>query len=178
MTVLRRALSHELGSDTLHALRALFESAWPGTFTPEDWEHSLGGVHFFLEDDRGGILAHASVVPRTLETAGRPLATGYVEAVATRPERQREGHGSQVVGAATAHVRDSYELGALSTHRLDFYRRLGWVVWSGPTAVRKTHGVVRTPDDDGGILVLTTPSSPVLDLDGLLVCDQRPGDVW
>jgi len=177
VTHLRRALSHDLDPATLDALRALFESAWPGTFTPEDWEHSFGGAHFFLEEN-GEILAHASVVPRTLETAGRWLATGYVEAVATRPERQGEGHGSRVVRAATKHVRDSYELGALSTHRLDFYRRLGWIVWNGPTAVRTSEGVVRTADEDGGILVLRTPTSPDLDLDGILVCDWRPGDVW
>ena len=177
MIVLRRVPSKDLDPAALDALRALFESAWPGTFTSEDWEHSFGGVHFLLEDD-GAVLAHASVVPRTLEARSRSLAAGYLEAVATRPERRREGHGSRVVRAATEHIREAYELGALSTHRLDFYRRLGWVVWNGPTAVRTRGGVVRTPDEDGGILVLFTPSSPKLDLDGDLVCDWRPGDVW
>jgi aminoglycoside 2'-N-acetyltransferase I len=173
----RRLVTGELEPATAAGLRALFESAWPGTFTPEDWEHSLGGVHFLLEDD-GAILAHASIVPRTLETAGHSLATGYVEAVATRPERQGEGLGTQVMRAATEHVRESYELGALSTHRLDFYRRLGWIDWSGPTAVRTDVGTVRTPDEDGAVLVLLTPSSPDLDPAGALSCDWRPGDVW
>ena len=51
-------------------------------FTEADWDHSVGGVHFVLDDD-GPIVSHASVVERELHVAGRPFRTGYVEAVAT-----------------------------------------------------------------------------------------------
>ena len=37
-------------------------------------------------------------------------------------------------------------------------------------------GTVRTPDDDGAVLVL--PGAVPLDLDGTLTCDWRDGDVW
>jgi hypothetical protein len=39
-------------------------------------------------------------------------------------------------------------------------------------------GVERTADDDGGVLVWKTPTSPELVLDKALTCDWRSGDVW
>jgi aminoglycoside 2'-N-acetyltransferase I len=75
-------------------------------------------------------------------------------------------------------IRERYELGALSTPVPDFYTKLGWELWRGPTAVRSSEGVERTPDDDGGIMVLRTPSSPQLNLDDQIVCEWREGDVW
>jgi len=38
--------------------------------------------------------------------------------------------------------------------------------------------IVRTPDEDGGILILRTLRTPSLDLDDSIVCDWRSGDVW
>ena len=65
-------------------------------FTDDDWDHALGGVHFVLDLD-GEIVAHASVVEREIHVDGRPLRTGYVEAVATAPGRQGAGFGSLVM---------------------------------------------------------------------------------
>ena len=69
-------------------------------------------------------------------------------------------------------------LGALSTGTSEFYGRLGWEPWRGSTFVNGLHGLERTPDDDGGILILRTPRSPHLDLDGDIVTDWRAGDAW
>jgi aminoglycoside 2'-N-acetyltransferase I len=126
----------------------------------------------------GEIVAHASVVERELHVDGRPLRTGYVEAVATAPERQGRGLGSLVMDDVTAYVRERFELGALGTGRVSFYERLGWLAWKGPTSVRKADGPLRTPEDDGYVLVLPTPTSPLLDLTAPISCDWRPGDVW
>jgi aminoglycoside 2'-N-acetyltransferase I len=159
-------------------LRGLFALAWGSDdFSETDWSNALGGLHFVAEDERG-ILAHASVVPRDLEVDGRPLRTGYVEAMATRPDFQNRGIGTQVLRAVNAHVIDAYELGALDTSSDWFYRRLGWLSWSGPTFVRTVDGVVRTEDEDGNIMVLRTPASGELNLDAPISCDWRPGDVW
>ena len=61
-----------------------------------------------------------------------------------------------------------------------FYERLGWRTWLGPSSVRSPDGERRTPDEDGYILVLTTPSTPLepLDLTLPIRCDWRVGDVW
>ena len=146
-------------------------------FADDDWAHALGGQHFVLDED-GEILSHASVVERVLEIGGRPLRTGYVEAVATDPGAQGRGHGSAVMAAATEHIRATQELGALGTGRHAFYERLGWETWRGHASVRTPDGERRTPDDEGYILVLRTPDSPAFDLDDPISCDWRPGDVW
>ena len=69
------------------------------------------------------------------------------------------------------------ELGALGTGRHSFYERLGWRTWLGRTSVRTAEGLQPTPDEDGYILVLATPTSPELNLHAPITCHWRPGDV-
>ena len=180
-TCVRTAETSRLSSEELTSLRAMFDAAWHGkddAFSDHDWRSATGGTHFLLEID-GAIVSHASVVDRVLETRGRDLRAGYVEAVATRSEHRRRGHATQVMLAVGAFIADRYELGALGTGLFRFYDRMGWERWRGPTGVRMRTGVVRTPDEDGFIMVLRTPATPPdLDLDALLTCGWRPGDVW
>jgi aminoglycoside 2'-N-acetyltransferase I len=178
---LSRLPTYDLTAPDIAVIRALLVAAFGSDdderFTDDDWDHALGGVHFVLELD-GAIVAHASVVERELHVDGRPLRTGYVEAVATAPDRQGGGLGSLVIADVTSHIREHFELGALGTGRHRFYGRLGWLTWTGPSFVRTIEGSLRTPDEDGYILVLPTPSSPPLDLATPISCDWRPGDVW
>ena len=179
---LRRLRTAELTAAELREIRHLMEIAFgrepPNSFDEHDWAHTLGGLHVVLDID-GRIVSHAAVVERELHVAGRPLRTGYVEAVATLPELHGRGHGSAVMHAVNEHIRDVYELGALGTGSVGFYERLGWLVWQGPTSVRTPAGDERTPDEDGGILVLRTPATPAdLDLSASISCEWRPGDVW
>ena len=162
------------------AIRALLRAAFEGDgegFTDDDWEHAVGGTHFLLEE-AGRLVTHAAVVERELHVDSRPVRAGYVEAVATRPDVQRTGHGTRVMEAVHRHIRATYELGALSAANPAFYARLGWEPWLGPTAVRTASGPVPTPDDDGGIMILETPTSPGLDRRAVLSCPWRSGDVW
>ena len=158
-------------------LLAAYGSDEQERFTDDDWDHAVGGLHFVLELD-GEVVAHASVVERDLHVDGHPLRTGYVEAVATASHRQGSGLGSLVMEDVTSYITDTFELGALGTGRQRFYERLGWVTWTGPASVRTATGTRRTPDDDGYIMVLPTPSSPPLDLASPISCEWRPGDVW
>jgi len=158
-------------------MRVAFGDDEEEAFTDADWAHALGGVHIVVEIG-GEIVAHAAVVQRELHIGQRPVRTGYVEAVATRPDRQGEGHGTLAMLDVNEIIRDRFELGALGTGSHHFYERLGWVAWQGPTFVRTEDGLRRTPDEDGGILVLDTPTSPPLDLRAPLSCEWRPGDVW
>jgi aminoglycoside 2'-N-acetyltransferase I len=178
---LRRLPTSELTRAEIQSIRALMDTAF-GTdederFTDDDWQHALGGVHFVLELE-GQIVAHAAVVERLIHVGGRELRTGYVEAVATSPERQGMSLGSIVMTDVTDHIRESFELGALGTGRQSFYRRLGWQNWAGPSSVRTSAGEQPTPDEDGFIMVLATPNSPPLDLAAPISCDWRPGDAW
>lgn len=168
--------THDLTPEFLEALKGMLEDAY-GEPLGEDWEHALGGVHFWIEED-GGPVAHASVVERRLEIAGEQFRTGYLEAVATRSDRQRRGLGSRVVAAATAHVLEDYELGGLSTGLNDLYARFGWETWRGPTFVRTDAGLERTAEEDGGVMILRAGLSSGIDLDGPISCEWRAGDVW
>ena len=178
---LRRLSTAELTSSETTAIRSLMRVAF-GTdeeerFSDDDWQHALGGVHFVLELD-GEIVAHASVVEREIHVGDQAFRTGYVEAVATDPARQGVGLGSIVMTDATEYISERFDLGGLGTGRQSFYGRLGWKIWAGPSSVRAADGDGPTPDDDGSIMVLETPTTPSLDLAAPISCDWRPGDVW
>lgn len=179
-TRLRVVPTSDLTSADISAIRGLlwaaFEEDGEG-FTEDDWQHALGGIHVLLELD-GEIVAHASVVERQLHVDHRPLATGYVEAVATASRHQRRGFGSQLMREVSSHIRDRYELGALGTGHQAFYERFGWLTWRGPSSVRVAGGMTTTSDDDGYIMVLATRTSPPLDISAPISCEWRPGDVW
>jgi aminoglycoside 2'-N-acetyltransferase I len=164
----------------LKVVRTLCDAAWAGEheeFAEDDWQHALGGMHVLVEDGEE-LLAHGSVVPRTLRAGGIDVATGYVEALATRPAHQRRGYGTAVMRAVTAYVDQTFALGALCTGVPAFYERLGWRLWLGPTSVIVDGAARPTPDEDGTVLVRLTPSSPALDLSQPISCDWRRGDVW
>lgn len=178
MTRLVVAASDALGDDLVQALRALLDAAFDGDFSDDDWAHALGGLHAYLLRDDGAPISHASVVARRIVCGAATLRAGYVEAVATAPEFQRQGHGSAVMRAIAAHVEASYDIGVLSTGEFGFYAPLGWELWRGTTWVEGPTGHERTADDDGGIMVLRTSRTPSLDLDAPIVADWRTGDVW
>jgi aminoglycoside 2'-N-acetyltransferase I len=179
---LRRLATADLSEGDRRAIRALLDAAFDDPdpeerFSDHDWEHALGGTHVVLDLD-GEVVAHASVVEREIHADGRPLRTGYVEAVATSPARQGAGLGTIVMADVTTLIRDGFELGALGTGAHHFYERLGWRTWRGPTSVRAPDGDRPTPDDDGFVMVLRTPTTPPLDDTATISCDCRPGDVW
>jgi aminoglycoside 2'-N-acetyltransferase I len=176
----RRIATDQLSPDEVAQIRDLLWAAF-GTgdegFTENDWQHALGGQHFILEVD-GAIASHASVVERELHIAEQPIRTGYVEAVGTVPGRQRRGYGSAVIAEVTEYIRATFDLGALGTGEHAFYERLGWQTWRGPSFVRTPGGPQPTVAEDGFILVLLTPTSPVVDFAASISCDQRTGDDW
>lgn len=182
---IRRAASPALTVADLAQLLDLFAACWPaGNFSPEDVDHAIGGLHWIAEAG-GRIVGHASVVPRQLEaqasspgTGPIPLATGYVEAVATHPDWQGRQIATRLMAEVGAHIRATFEMGALSTNVHAMYGRVGWERWRGPTFVRTPDGLVRTADEDDGIMILRTPRTPPLRGDEPLSCEWRSGDVW
>ena len=179
VTLASTELEPALVADIRSLMAAAFGDDPDDRFEDADWEHALGGRHVLLVAART-VIGHAAVVPRRLWIAGQAVATGYVEAVAVRPDAQGRGHGSHLMTAVGEHIRSAYELGALGTGRHAFYERLGWRTWQGPTSVRTADRERRTPDEDGYVLVLPTPTTPIapLDLGAPIACEWRPGDVW
>lgn len=178
LIAVRRVRTPDLTTADIAQLLDLFHACWPGgDFTTDDIAHAMGGVHFIAEA-RGRIIGHASVVQRLLEAEGVPLATGYVEAVATHPEWRHRGIASRIMTAASEHIAETFEVGALSTDQHLVYSRVGWERWRGPTFVRADAGPVRTPDEDDGIMILRTPRTPPLSGTESLSCEWRAGDAW
>ena len=174
---LRRFATAEASPDLLAQVRSLMDDAFRGEFTEEDWQHTIGGTHFVVELE-GAVASHASVIERTIEVDGRGFRTGYVEGVATASALQGQGLGSLVMQAASHLVRSSFELGALGTDRHSFYERLGWERWRGPSYVRRAGDLVRSAEEDDGLMVLRFGPSAHVPLTAPIACRERPGDDW
>ncbi len=178
MTELRLLTTAQLTDELVGEIRRLFDAAFEGEFSDADWAHTTGGVHAVVFDD-DHVICHGSVVARVLVVGDRPVIAGYVEGVATAPSRQREGHGSRVMRALAEVLAKSFEFGALATGEHDFYERLGWERWLGPTFVSRANGsVVRTEEEDDGIMVLPLGLPEGLDKTVSLTCEERCGDDW
>jgi len=125
---------------------------------------------------RGVLVGHACWVTRWLQPDGHvPLRTAYVEAVATDPAQQRRGVGKTVMRRLAAEI-ERFELGGLSPACISFYEGLGWELWTGPTAIRMDSGVVATPAEK--VMILRTPSTPVLNVSVRLTAEWREGELW
>lgn len=161
----------------LAEIQRLVADGFAGDFSAEDWDHTLGGWRV-VAFDAAGAVSHAAVVPRTIRVDDFPFRAGYVEGVATHPGRAREGLGAQVMVDVSRLVRGRFELGVLSTGRTGFYERLGWERWHGPTFVRDAGRLIRTSEEDDGIMVLRFGPSQGIDLTTPISCDVRSGDDW
>lgn len=177
MSRVERCTTSQAPRAALDEVRALLGSAFPGGFSEDDWEHSLGGDHIIVRDG-GVIVSHAAVVARRLQAGDRTLRAGYVEGVGTLPHRQGEGWGSLVMRAVTILLTEQWQMGALSTGRCGFYARLGWEMWLGPSFVIHGEERVRSAAEDGGIMVLRYGPSADVDLAWPIACEARAGDDW
>lgn len=177
MTDIRTAHTSGLTPADHRAIRELLDEAFGGDFTDEDHEHGLGGMHALVWDG-ATLIAHGSVVMRRLFHGGRSLRTGYVESVAVGSAERGRGHGHAVMAALEEIIQGGYEIGALSTSEaaFQFYAARGWQLWAGTASVLSPRGLVRTPEEEGGIYVF--PMSARLAAGGDLACDWRGGDVW
>jgi aminoglycoside 2'-N-acetyltransferase I len=171
------APTREMPARLLTDIHELLLAGFDGDFSDDDWEHTIGGWHFFVEEC-GSVVSHASVVPRMLEVDSRPFRAGYVEGVASSPARRGEGFASAIMTAASTHIGSHYEIGALGTDLFSFYERFGWERWMGPTYVRRTDGHFHSEEDDGYVMVLRFGPSANVDLAAPITCEERSGDDW
>ncbi|GGS96282.1 GNAT family N-acetyltransferase [Streptomyces cinerochromogenes] len=170
---LRLAHTADLGPAELRRVRALLDDAFDGDFSDADWDHGLGGMHVLVQDARG-LAAHGALVMRRVRHAGRWLRTGYVEAVAVRADVRRTGLGGRVMAELERVIDRAYDLGALSASDEGalLYAARGWQRWPGQVHALSPDGVVRLPEEEGGVYL-----RGALDPAGELVLDWRDGDV-
>jgi aminoglycoside 2'-N-acetyltransferase I len=176
VTDVRLAHTADLAAATLTTVRALLDHAFD-EMAADDWEHALGGMHALIWEG-AELVGHGSVVQRRLLTGGRALRTGYVEAVAVRPDRQGRGYGAAMMAALERVIHSAYDLGALTSSQagVPLYHARGWQLWQGPFSVLRPNGITPSPDVRGAVFVL--PTQVPLDLTSELTCDWRDGDPW
>lgn len=170
--------SDHLDASRRRELRTLWDEAFCGRFSDDDAEHAWGGVHVVATEDTV-VVGHASVVPRRIRFGTQPWRTvGYVEAVATRPDRQHAGIGRRTMQVLHEEIAARWPLALLSTGRAaGFYEQLGWQRWVGTSLTRTSSGVV--PDGEhGGLMVLRVDPATVIDLSVAVTCEDRSGDAW
>lgn len=176
--ILRTAHTCRLGPADLDEIRALLDTAFEGDFSDDDWDHSLGGIHAWIRDG-SGLLAHGSVIQRRVVHLGRSYRIGYVEAVAVRADRRREGLGGRIMAELEKVVDGAYAFGALSASAAGaaLYAGRGWRVWPGRIAVQARYGVERLPGEEGSTYVRGAAGRGLPTGSGTLVFDWRDGDV-
>ena len=178
MTNVSIAEPGELSGRQLDAAQSLVRSSFGASFREHDWAHAVEGVHVMIWE--GGLLvAHASVVPRTLWYDDEVFDTGYVEAVAVLSDARGSGLGAAVMDGAESIVRARHELGALNAVQsaAAFYAARGWEPWAGPTQALTPNGLTDTYDAEDRIFVLSVGDRKP-DAAGVLTCDWRIGDLW
>ncbi|MFF7772801.1 GNAT family N-acetyltransferase [Streptomyces tanashiensis] len=177
MTV-RIAPTRELGAARLRSVREMLDAAFEGDFSDDDWDHTLGGVHAWIEDERG-IVAHGAVVPRRPLHRGRSHRIGYVEGVAVREDLRRQGLGGAVMDGLERVIDGAYAYGALSAsdEGAALYRARGWRIWEGRLEALGPAGIVHLAEDEGSVFLRPAGGLPLPDPAAPLVFDWRDGDV-
>jgi aminoglycoside 2'-N-acetyltransferase I len=169
--------TEEAADEFLRELKELIRQAFGTKFSDDDWQHGLGGVHIAVRDS-GILVSHAAIVPRRLYIGEKVFNGGYVESVATLPDRQYQGLGSMAMVEAGSVIANQFEIGALSSSSKDFYRKVGWEDWEGPSYVLMNNDWVRSESEDDGIMVLRVGLSSKLDRESRIACEERTGDSW
>lgn len=176
MTELHIAHTADLAAEQKAAIRGLMDAVFDGV-SDDTFDNALGGVHALILED-GELIGHGSVVQRRMLHVGRTLRTGYVEGVAVRADRRRQGHGARLMAPLERIVRSAYDLGALGASPAGsrLYAARGWQRWRGPSSAMTPDGIRPTPGAEEFIYVL--PVSVPVDVSGELTCDFRPASLW
>lgn len=176
--LLTLAVTRDLNETVRATIVTLCTAAHHEDFSPLFRYLPADGLHV-LAHQGDELVGHAVRTTRWAQPAGHPpLKTAYIDAVTTAEAVQGQGVGSAVMRRlAEAIFEEDYALCALETDRAGFYTRLGWEIWPGPLGGRTEQGLVLTPDYQGQVLILRTPRTPALDLNGLLTIEDQ-GRIW
>ncbi len=124
---------YEVPSEIACQIASFVRLVWLADMKGDDrfWklDDPTGLRQYFVIAERGVLISHANVIPRTITHAGESYLLYGLGGVFTYPAFRGEGYGQQVVDAATAYIRSSAaDIGMLfcDPARWDFYGRSGW----------------------------------------------------
>ncbi len=116
---------------------------WPFVFSGGSrwerhlWRGSWNAVHFCIVEN-GVLISYAAVIETRVDHRGEGYRTCGLSSVFTYPPFRGEGHGRQVVDAATRHIRSGgADIAILWCERSlhNFYKEHGWVAVEGAPAL-------------------------------------------
>lgn len=157
-------------------LRDMLVTSFGERYDETSWQHCLGGIHYLLRQENQ-LVSHGALVPRRFRQGDRVVEGVYGESMATLPALRHHGLGSVVVAMATAEIRLHHPIGVFAAGRYEFYERLGWRKWRGPTFVSTAQGP-RPAAPARGAVMFRLPLHSDLDPDADLTTDWRDGDIW
>lgn len=156
-------------------IEAFDEDPWSQYQFMADAIHVLGVVNH-------QVVTHALWTNRFFQFGTFPLLkTAYVEYVATLREFQGQGLASDLLKYLLYYLSFSdYKLAALNPENISFYERLGWQLWQGHLAIRKTAQWLPTPDDEIMLHYFNDLESELCLMEDqtLLSADWREGELW
>ncbi|MFI1869322.1 GNAT family N-acetyltransferase [Streptomyces jumonjinensis] len=172
---IRTLHTSQLTPAELAGIRALLDEAFDHDFSDEDFDHGLGGLHTLIQGPTGRLVAHGSVIMRRVAHGERSYRIGYVENLAVRADRRRQGLGGRVMAELERVIDSSYAFGALSAsdEGAALYRSRGWRLWRGRIEGLGPGGVVRFPQEEDSTFVWG--AAP--EASRALAFDWREGDV-
>lgn len=171
-----RLIDVHLNSQIQIPLRKILNEAFEDDFSEEDWQHTYGGVRFLGHLD-GHLISHGAVVPRKMQVDGASMLVGYVEGIAVSPGFQRKGFGSLLLEEITSYCKSDFPLSMLSTDEKVFYERQNWLDFEGNSYVFKDGVVIRSNDEDEGLMYLPGLSQD-MGSPKKVICESRVGDAW
>lgn len=166
--------SYELSKTDKEELFSFLDKAFEGEFSRDDLSHALGGIHLMIKEDEK-IIAHVSVVQRSMVVGKKAHYVGYVEAMAVSSKYQRQGIGQLMMEEVESIIKGTFDFGALcaSEMGLPLYQKMGWIKWEGNIKEFSLSGIKESNEE---ILVFNTNEQISLKED--FICDLREGDCW
>jgi aminoglycoside 2'-N-acetyltransferase I len=165
-----------LTSEEYAEIVALTSQAFKRDYTPflemfVNPSHILGRYH-------GQLVSYVLWITRWMQIGDAPpMRTAYIEGMATEISHRHKGFASQVMKTAIDAIND-YDIAALATGSVGFYRRLGWQVWQGPLYCRKEKELIAMPGEQGCVMVYALPQTPPLDLKAPASIEWRAIEPW
>ena len=170
-----RDLTDELKEEIISVCNAAFPEPFDKLmdFIPPD------GIHVTGYTSKGQMASHVLITKRNFVIGDNlNLKCAYIDAVATHPDHQGKGFGSQAMNKAMKTASGDFDIGGLSTFIHRWYGKLGWKEWKGSLFLNKEGEIIPTPEIDGVVMIYEFEKTPPINVHSSLTACWRPGGGW
>lgn len=164
----------ELGLEEKRVIYEFLKEIY-GEYSEGDFSTCLGGLHIIAYENNE-IVGHGALIQRQLVVNGKPLKAGYVESMAVRSDKQRQGIGKLLMLEINQLIKMTYQIGALSQSEEGegLYLNSGWIKMKPPFYEFTINGIEKSDE----ISVMIYDLTNMLNVVSKLIIDCRIGDSW